>query len=132
MTRWAGVRAFLMALTSAGLVSIAQLCLKLGMSQLPEFGAAMDWRAVAIVPLLWLALGLACYACSMILWILVLARLPLSVAYPLLSISYVMVYLVATSMPAWDEVATARRSAGIVFIVLGVALVSWPSKSPSS
>jgi undecaprenyl phosphate-alpha-L-ara4N flippase subunit ArnF len=132
MTRQATVRAYLMALTSAALVSIAQLCLKLGMSQLPEFGAAMDWYAVDVGPLLWVALGLVCYGCSMLLWIGVLARLPLSVAYPLLSISYVMVYLVATSMPAWDEIATAQRSAGIVFIVLGVALVSWPAKPSTS
>ena len=132
MTRQAAVPAYLMALTCAGLVSIAQLCLKLGMSQAPEFGAAWDWAAIDAGPLLWLALGLVCYGSSMILWIWVLVRLPLSVAYPLLSISYVMVYLAATSMPAWGEIATAQRSAGILFIVLGVALVSWPAKPSAS
>jgi undecaprenyl phosphate-alpha-L-ara4N flippase subunit ArnF len=64
----------------------------------------------------------------MILWIGVLSRLPLSAAYPLLSISYVLVYLVATSFPAWGELASGRRTAGILLIMLGVGLVSLPAR----
>ena len=120
-----------MAAASVVLVSIAQLSLKLGMSLWPlASGPAggLDGFAAPGVHLLWLLLGLACYGASMLLWILVLTRLPLSAAYPLLSISYVLVYLVATSMPAWGEVASVQRSGGIAFILLGVVLVSWPPK----
>jgi undecaprenyl phosphate-alpha-L-ara4N flippase subunit ArnF len=123
--------AYAMAALSVGLVSIAQLSLKLDMSLWPLAsgpGGGMDWSAMVGTHLLWLLLGLACYGASMLLWILVLTRLSLSVAYPLLSISYVLVYLVATSMPAWGEVASWQRSGGIAFILLGVVLVSWPQK----
>ena len=75
-----------------------------------------------------LGFGLACYLLSMLLWIRVLMRLPLSVAYPLLSISYVLVYLVATSWSFWGETASTARSAGIGLILLGVILVSLPAK----
>jgi undecaprenyl phosphate-alpha-L-ara4N flippase subunit ArnF len=122
---------YILAMVSAVLVSAAQLCLKLGMSQVPEpglWGGTPGWSAIGLEPLIWILSGLACYGSSMILWIGVLSRLPLSAAYPLLSISYVLVYLVATSFPAWGELASGRRTAGILLIMLGVGLVSLPAR----
>ena len=119
--------AYALALLSIALASVAQLSLKLGMSALPDwiqlaqFG---NWATIEASALLWVMLGLACYGISMLVWIPVLARLPLSVAYPLLSLSYIIVYLVATRFDRWGELASDRRSAGIMLIVLGVLLVS--------
>lgn len=97
--------------------------------RLPSFEASVElasWLGADPVGLLCVAAGLACYVLSMLFWLNVLVYLPLSVAYPLLSLSYVIVYLAATQVPAWGEAASDRRTAGILLIVLGVSLVSRP------
>lgn len=124
-------RELALALLCVILASAAQLSLKLGVSVLPLLqaeGLMAMRQAEAVSTTLWLVVGLACYGLSLLLWIRVLMRLPLSVAYPLLSISYVLVYLVATSWPAWGETGTPARSAGVGLIILGVVLVSLPAK----
>jgi multidrug transporter EmrE-like cation transporter len=66
--------------------------------------------------------GMACYAISLVVWILGLSRVPVSVAYPLLSIGYVI-----NAIAAWylfGESLTAQKLVGIGFIVLGVVLVT--------
>ncbi len=66
--------------------------------------------------------GMACYAVSLVVWILGLSRVPVSVAYPLLSIGYVI-----NAVAAWylfGESLTAQKLIGIGFIVLGVVLVT--------
>ena len=125
-------REFALALLCVILASAAQLCLKLGVSVLPLLqadGLVAIRQAEAAWSALWLVVGLGCYGLSMLLWIRVLMGLALSVAYPLLSISYALVYLVATSWPVWGETATPARSAAVGLIILGVVLVSLPVKS---
>ena len=120
---------YALAAISVLLVSAAQLALKLAVSRLPAVAELTDpavWHALDLGALLWLFFGLFCYAASMVVWIPVLARLPLSAAYPLLSLSYVIVYLVATRFGIWGEIASDRRSLGLFFIILGVFLVSRP------
>jgi undecaprenyl phosphate-alpha-L-ara4N flippase subunit ArnF len=123
-------RGYWLALLSIGLVSTAQLSLKLAMADLPpmlEMAVPANW--LTFEPEVWVAvqhlvLGLLCYVVSVLVWVLVLTYLPLSVAYPLLSISYVIVYLVATHFASWGEEASMRRGLGILFIMVGVYLVS--------
>lgn len=74
--------------------------------------------------LLWLLLGLSCYGLSMISWLVLLAKWPLSLAYPMLSLSYVLVYLGAASWPLLHEELTPSRSIGLAIVVLGVVLVN--------
>ncbi len=123
-------RTYALALCCVLLASAAQLSLKLGVAALPSVAAGellAILQTIGAGAMTCLGFGLACYLLSMLLWIRVLMRLPLSVAYPLLSISYVLVYLVATSWPAWGETATTARSAGIGLILSGVTLVSLPT-----
>lgn len=56
------------------------------------------------------------------MWILALSRAPVSVAYPMLSIGYVV-----NAVAAWmlfGESITAQKLVGIGFIVVGVWLVA--------
>lgn len=125
-------RELALAMLCVILVSAAQLSLKLGAAALPLLhadGLVATLQHEGAWAMLWLTVGLACYGLSLLLWIRVLMCLPLSVAYPLLSISYALVYLVATSWPAWGETATSTRSVGVGLIILGVMLVSLPVKS---
>ncbi|HKU14388.1 MAG TPA: EamA family transporter [Steroidobacteraceae bacterium] len=68
----------------------------------------------------WLALG--CYGLSVLVWVVGLSRLPVSQAYPVLSLGYIVAALLAWS--ALGETVTAIRGAGIGLIVAGVVLVS--------
>lgn len=66
--------------------------------------------------------GLACYAVSVVVWILGLSRVPVSVAYPMLSLGYVVNAVAAQIL--FGEAVTLQRWIGIGFIVLGVWLVA--------
>ena len=75
------------------------------------------------VAAIWTATGLVSYAVSLCLWLIVLVRYPLSIAYPLLSLSYICVYAGATFWPRLAETATLSRSLGTIAILVGVAIV---------
>ena len=72
------------------------------------------------VPSLWYAL--CAYGLSVIVWLVGLSRVPVSQAYPLLSLGYV----INIGLAWWllGEVPNVQRVAGIGVIVLGVVLVA--------
>jgi drug/metabolite transporter (DMT)-like permease len=72
------------------------------------------------VPSLWLAVG--AYGLSLIVWIVGLSRVPVSQAYPLLSLGYVL----NVGLAWWllGELPNVQRVAGIGVILLGVFLVA--------
>ena len=118
---------------SVVLVCIAQLAMKYGMNQLPAEIGVDSYRQLLQVDILLaagtpIALGMLCYVLSVGCWVTALERLPLSVAYPLLSISYILVYLAAVALPFFDEVLSVRRLAGILLLCVGVVFVSLPSR----
>ena len=66
--------------------------------------------------------GIACYVVSVFVWILGLSRVPVSIAYPLLSLGYVVNAIAAHYL--FGEAVTAQRWLGIGFIIVGVWLVA--------
>lgn len=76
-------------------------------------------RLATVPPIL---AGLACYAVSVVVWILGLSRVPVSVAYPMLSLGYVVNAVAAQFL--FGEAVTVQRWIGIGFIVLGVFVVA--------
>ena len=72
------------------------------------------------VPWLWAALG--CYGLSVVVWLVGLSRVPVSQAYPLLSLGYV----INIGLAWWllGETPNVLRVAGIAVIVFGVVLVA--------
>jgi drug/metabolite transporter (DMT)-like permease len=81
------------------------------------WGHALD---LLRVPSLWYAL--AAYGLSVVVWLIGLSRVPVSQAYPLLSLGYVL----NIGLAWWllGEVPNVQRVAGIGVIVLGVVLVA--------
>jgi multidrug transporter EmrE-like cation transporter len=66
--------------------------------------------------------GLACYVISVLVWIMALSRVEVSIAYPMLSIGYVV-----NAAAAWylfGEAVTAQRMVGIATIIVGVFIVA--------
>ena len=115
-----------LALGCVLLSSLAQVLMKLGMnantssagasnsSVLETYGHAMT------SPLVWA--GLALYGMSAGLWIWVLSRLDVGVAYPLVSLGFVLTLLVGVH---WlGESFSWQRLAGCGLIVVGVMLLA--------
>ena len=74
-------------------------------------------------PVLLAAVGALSYGTSFVLWLIVLARVPLSVAYPIA----VGVTIAVSTLFAWlllREPMSLRLVLGLVLIVAGVTLVS--------
>jgi multidrug transporter EmrE-like cation transporter len=114
-----------LVLTGVLLNAVAQLLLKAGSGTLAgiELRAAnalvIAGRLVLNPPII---AGLVCYAISVVVWILALARVEVSVAYPMLSVGYVV-----NAVAAWwlfGENLSAARVAGIGIILIGVWLVA--------
>lgn len=66
--------------------------------------------------------GLVCYVVSLVVWIMALSRVPVSIAYPMLSIGYVINAFIAHYW--FGEPLSAQKLLGIGFIILGVLLVT--------
>lgn len=66
-------------------------------------------------------LGLVAYGLAAILYIAAIKKIPISLAYPMVSLSYLAVALIAHY--AWGEALGLPQLAGIVFIILGILLL---------
>ena len=66
--------------------------------------------------------GVTCYGVSLIVWIIGLSRVPVSIAYPMLSLGYVINAIAAQYL--FGEAVTLARWLGIGFIIVGVWLVA--------
>ncbi len=114
-----------LVLSGVVLNALAQSLLKLGTNRLGpiEFSAAnavdIALRTLTLWPFL---LGFACYGISLVIWIVALSRVPVTVAYPMLSIGYVINALIARY---WlGESLSASGWAGIGLICCGVVLIA--------
>lgn len=117
--------AFALILTGVLLNAAAQFLLKAGVDRVGVIGLQFHELvragfALALNP--YVLAGLACYVVSVAVWLLALSRTAVSIAYPMLSIGYIV-----TALAAWaflGEQLNLVRWAGIAVIVLGVFLVA--------
>lgn len=116
-----GILGFQYACGSILLISLAQLLIKFATSKNPEFDFAIIYDQHFLLSIL--SAGVA-YLISIFLWIKTLSLLPLSVAYPLLSLSYPIVYLAAATSYYFNEAISTQRNIGVALIVVGVLLGS--------
>ena len=103
----------------------AQLLLKAGTNRVGEFAFSLEnvvpvGMKLAFSP--FILGGLACYVVSVVVWILGLSRVPVSIAYPMLSVGYVVNAVLAYFL--FGESITAQKLVGIAFIIAGVFLVA--------
>jgi len=105
---------FAFILTGVLLNAGAQLLLKAGTNAAPlGLRLAIEQHILA---------GLACYVVSVVVWVVALSKVPVSMAYPMLSIGYVVNAIAAYY---WlGEAVTPMRLAGIGVIIVGVFIVA--------
>lgn len=106
------------------LSACAQLALKLGVTRpnmvvAMQTGVSESLLAALSSPLIWL--GLTIYALSVALWLWVLSKVDLSVAYPFVGVSFLVT--MAFGAILLDEHVTPARILGTVLIACGCILV---------
>jgi undecaprenyl phosphate-alpha-L-ara4N flippase subunit ArnE len=96
--------------------------------QLCQKQAALRWQCMPrldnrrFATLVWLAAAVLLLAIAMVVWLNVLQRLPLSLAYPMLSLNFVLITLCAHWF--FHERITFRHWGGVAFIIAGIVLMS--------
>jgi len=116
---------FALVLLGVLLNAAAQLLLKAGTNAIGHF----EFSAANVLPIGWkvatqpyIVGGLSCYVVSVAIWILALSRVEVSIAYPMLSIGYVVNAVAAYFL--FGEAVSVQRLVGIGIIVLGVYVVA--------
>ena len=117
---------WVLILTGVGLNAAAQLLLKVATRPLAHFSVFNADTLSSSVLILFKSMpfwsGMVCYAASVCVWVAALSKAPVSTAYPMLSLGYVVVAAVSV---AWlGESLTLGKALGIALICTGVVLVS--------
>jgi len=107
--------------------AMAQLLLRMAMVDFntasPSQPLASRMLALAFSPLL--IGGLVLFGFSILAWLVVLSRLPVSIAYPMASLGYVVAALLGVVF--LREPVHVLQIVGIVVICLGVGLIARPA-----
>ena len=116
---------FILIFTGVMLNAAAQILMKAGTNAVGHFEFSME----NILPIgmklatEWhIATALFCYAFSVVVWILALSRVPVSIAFPMLSMAYVV-----NAVAAWyllGEPFNPTKLVGMGVIILGVIIIS--------
>ena len=109
---------YLLLFASISLGVVGQLLLKHGMAKRPSFRLSELLFLAGDISIIG---GFACYGISVLFYFKVLEVLDLSVAYPTVSLGYVLVILLSRLL--FNEVVTPRRWAAVIIICAGVILV---------
>jgi drug/metabolite transporter (DMT)-like permease len=111
--------------TSVCFAVAAQLTLKSAMDRVGRIGAAemaapgATALRAAREPRLWV--GLALFGISAVFWLVVLSRVPLSIAYPFVGLSYLVI--VSFARVVLHEHVPLLRWAGVAVVAAGIAIV---------
>jgi multidrug transporter EmrE-like cation transporter len=115
----------MLVFTGVMLNAAAQLMLKAAVSATGPIG--LTWAGVtAATPRMLMHFGwwggLACYAASVLIWVLALSRAPVSVIYPMLSLGYIVNAIGAVVL--FGETLSSIKILGIAVIIAGVCILT--------
>jgi len=111
-------------LSSIALATTGQLLLRTGMESIGVVdltSASLTSSARAALTTWHVWIGFGAFGVSSVLWLVTLSRLPLSTAYPFVSLSYVLILL--TSVLLLDERPSLVSWVGSGLIVIGIFTV---------
>ncbi|KPW83124.1 undecaprenyl phosphate-alpha-L-ara4N flippase subunit ArnE [Pseudomonas congelans] len=102
---------------------LACACLLTCLGQIAQKYAVQDWRgafpgAFAALCSIWLWLAVACLGSGLLVWLLVLQRLDVGIAYPMLGVNVVLITLAGRYV--FNEPVDAQHWLGIALILIGV------------
>ncbi|MGC8833515.1 MAG: EamA family transporter [Armatimonadota bacterium] len=117
-----------MLFIALGLGSVGQLSLKIGMEKAPEAKTALD-VVKAMITQPYVTVGMLCYVFSSLMYLRVIQKWDLSLVYPMVAFSYVLVTILSWAL--LHEKIPLVRVAGLVLICLGVCLMAASANSGS-
>lgn len=122
-----GFTTFVLIAAAIGLEVLAQLSFKQGTSSVTRQSTSRNAGEYLyrIIGNRWIRIGILAYAFEIQFGVAALTLAPLSVVFPLLSLSYCGVAIAGNLF--LGEKLEVRSQAGIVLITLGAAMVSWSS-----
>ncbi|MBJ8890142.1 EamA family transporter [Citrobacter sp. FDAARGOS_156] len=115
----------LLALTSVSLNALAQVALRktmLTIAPLPDAIAGYLGFAIQLLINPWFIAGMSCYVLSIGLWMAVLGKVEVSLAYPLLSVGYVITAVIGYFFLKED--INTMRLIGLSLICVGIVFIS--------
>lgn len=118
---------YVLILFSVCLSAFSQVILRYGMTR-PEVaealaaGSSLPATVVAIGRSPYIIGGLACYGFGAIVWLLVLSRIPVSHAYPFVSLGIVLTAL--AGVVALGETISLTACLGILLIISGILCIA--------
>ncbi|MDD5058662.1 MAG: EamA family transporter [Sideroxydans sp.] len=111
--------------TGVMLNAAAQILMKAGTNAIGQF----EFSAANVLPIGWklatewhIVTALFCYGISVVVWILALSRVPVSIAFPMLSMAYVVNAIAAYYL--LGEPFSSTKLVGMGIIILGVVVIS--------
>ena len=113
-------------LLSVSLNAFAQLFIRQGMLKMGNIALKMDalWNmTVQAISNIYIWAGMLSYAISIFLWMVVLSKVNVSLAYPFLSIGYILTAIIAYFV--FGEPLTWQKIAGILIICIGVIVLTY-------
>ena len=113
-------------LSSVFLNALAQIFIRQGMLKLGSVSFNMEqiWNmALSVFTNMYLLSGMFSYGISIILWMIVLSKVNVSLAYPFLSVGYVVTAVLAYLI--FKEPLTVQKIFGIAIICLGVVILKY-------
>lgn len=119
------ITTFALILAGVCLNAVAQLLLKAGTSAVGVIHLTpQNWIATGIKLATQLSIvgGLTCYVISVVVWIIGLSRVDVTIAYPMLSMGYII-----SAVGAWyflGEAISTQRLIAISVIIVGVVLLT--------
>lgn len=115
------MRLLLISIVQSLLLCGGQVLLKLALQRMGAFSWSWGFFARNLDNWWLLACGI-CYALSTVLWLYIVKHFPFSMAYPMISLSYVFGMLAAIVF--FHEEVPLVRWAGVALIMLGCVLIA--------
>jgi drug/metabolite transporter (DMT)-like permease len=116
---------FFIILATVFMSACAQLLLKLGMNKVEANGGLLDNGVLSLVQAIFSPLvfsGIFIYGLSVLVWLWVLSKVDLSIAYPFVGVSFIFtllfgIFLLDESLNVYKIIGTLMIAAGCFFIV---------------
>jgi len=96
---------------------------QLNLVSMPQGGAAAKlWFAAGLLTNPWILSGFVSYFLAALCWMVALSRFEISYAYPFMSVSFVLVFLLGALL--FKEPLTASKLTGMALIATGIVVLA--------
>ncbi|KAF6634920.1 EamA family transporter [Paenibacillus polymyxa] len=110
---------YLLLLLNILMLVSGQAFFKLGLDKMGGVTINNAWKALLSPTII---IGLVLYAIATLVWFVVLSRIPLSTAYPIQSLAYVLGILLASWI--FHEPISPVKWTGAIIIIIGVLFIA--------